>query len=397
MTIAQFGTFDVDNYGDLLFPFIARWRCPEIEWLHVSPLGGKPGFADALPTIGFAEARKARFDAVIVGGGNIISARYSNLSKYRSIGITAYPSLSIGAAMLASRRKIPLSFNGPSILTGELGKTERGLLEPVLSSAAYVALRDSGSMKMASDLCMIENGAVVPDTVFDLARMWPKETLLSEVAKKNGYISIHVNSRYVAAQGEMASIIKSISDKRGQPLSFVPIAPCHGDVETANVLASEIGNRATVLMIDTLRNVAREIAVSSLYVGSSMHGFITAVCYGVPALLVLEGKNPMRKFMGVLDAIGASPSVICRSWADARDSLESAFVLSPEKRYEIQERLDAHWLQIKKQSATGKICRMPLGANLWPAILKLLHTKKNAKKFLKRILKAHIHHDQKSS
>jgi hypothetical protein len=128
-----------------------------------------------------------------------------------------------------------------------------------------------------------------------------------------------------------------------------------------------------------------------------MHGFITAVCYGVPALLVLEGKNPMRKFMGVLDTVGASPSVICRSWAEARDSLESAFVLSPEKRYEIQERLDAHWLQIMNQSATGKICKMPLGANLWPVILRLLHAKKTAKKLLKGILKAHKHHDQKSS
>ena len=48
MKIAHFGTFDVDNYGDLLFPHIVEWRMPSVEWIHISPSRNVPKFSDAL-------------------------------------------------------------------------------------------------------------------------------------------------------------------------------------------------------------------------------------------------------------------------------------------------------------------------------------------------------------
>ena len=36
MRIAHFGTFDVDNYGDLLFPHLAEWRLPDSSLASMS-------------------------------------------------------------------------------------------------------------------------------------------------------------------------------------------------------------------------------------------------------------------------------------------------------------------------------------------------------------------------
>jgi hypothetical protein len=97
-----------------------------------------------------------------------------------------------------------------------------------------------------------------------------------------------------------------------------------------------------------------------MYIGSSMHGFITAVSYGVPALLVLEGKKPMRKFQGVLDTVGADGSIICNSWEGALASLDRAFTVSPERLQSIHSILDAHWEMIVRVFRDHEIRKAPL-------------------------------------
>jgi hypothetical protein len=44
LRIAHFGTFDVEHYGDLLFPLILERRLSDIyeEFVHASPVGGPP-------------------------------------------------------------------------------------------------------------------------------------------------------------------------------------------------------------------------------------------------------------------------------------------------------------------------------------------------------------------
>ena len=72
MTIAHFGTFDVENYGDCLFPllFERKMAAAGIESVHVSPRGVATRWPDGAETISIREALASshQFSAAVLGG-----------------------------------------------------------------------------------------------------------------------------------------------------------------------------------------------------------------------------------------------------------------------------------------------------------------------------------------
>ena len=113
--VAHFGTFDVDNYGDLLFPHIAEYRLPNFQWEHVSPTNNLTVFKDSKSIISFDVAKKKDYDAIVSGGGNIIHLSHNTLTVYKNINGFAYANLWVGAAKIAIKSKIPHIFNSPGI------------------------------------------------------------------------------------------------------------------------------------------------------------------------------------------------------------------------------------------------------------------------------------------
>lgn len=343
MKIAHLGTFDVNNYGDLLFPLVAEWRLPSAEWIHSSPRSGRPDFNDAIAPIDFDQLSKKSFDAIVVGGGNIIHLRCTTLDKYAGMEMVAYPSLSLGAAYLAASHGVPLVINGSSIRKCSLGIIEKVLLRKVLSQTAYAAVRDQFSVETAVVLGGV-TCEMIPDTAFDISRMWPVSTLNSV----SGYdhIVVHVNNRYGGDARHAALAINEIVSKSGVEVRFLPIGPCHGDVEYMHEVIAKMSVSASAIENLSLRFFAEQIAKSRAYIGSSMHGFITAASYGVPALLVLD-EQPMEKFAGLLKTLGAPSEVICSSWSDAAARLDQAWKPGPAGRERIFEALDKHWERMK--------------------------------------------------
>src|SRR5262245_46019841 len=115
MKIAHFGTFDVPNYGDLLFPLIALRRLMDrlgAGLVCVSPVGGPPVFEDCLPSIGFDAFADSleEFDGILIGGGNIVRTTPTVLSEYGSgsTPVTAYPDLWLGATAGSTYRNVPV-------------------------------------------------------------------------------------------------------------------------------------------------------------------------------------------------------------------------------------------------------------------------------------------------
>src|SRR3990170_406251 len=87
MRLVQFGTFDVSNYGDLLFPLITRQQFTDIPGFTLqaaSPIGGAPDMQDCEPCSGVLDIveNPQGFDAALIGGGNIIHCMPSHLEAY---------------------------------------------------------------------------------------------------------------------------------------------------------------------------------------------------------------------------------------------------------------------------------------------------------------------------
>ena len=86
LNIANFGGYDVDNYGDLLFPYILehRLRDKNINIIHVSPTGKNTEWEDSRASISCSEFFDIIdfIDGIIVGGGHVVHLRNANLKFY---------------------------------------------------------------------------------------------------------------------------------------------------------------------------------------------------------------------------------------------------------------------------------------------------------------------------
>jgi hypothetical protein len=122
LRIAHFGTFDVENYGDLLFPLVLERRLADVcdDFVHVSPANGAPDWEGCAPTVGFDEFLREgpKVDGVVIGGGQILRASPTPLGIYDRGGVSpfvTYPSLWLGAAYVAARDGLPLCWNAPGV------------------------------------------------------------------------------------------------------------------------------------------------------------------------------------------------------------------------------------------------------------------------------------------
>lgn len=396
--LAHFGTFDVANYGDLLFPLIAEYRLRHLfgEIVHVSPVGGRRIYSDVNVSCSVRSALKddRGFDGVLVGGGNILHAGVTELPDYEAVRFSAYPDLWMAAAQIANSQGIPLAFNAPGAPSRFLFP-DRTALKKVLQGASYLSVRDARS---ASKLPPIGTAVVnvVPDSALQISEVIPfdGQNSLDAIAEENAiqlvhgeYVAVHVNSRYGYKElPALASELNRIADSVGLPLCLIAIGPCHGDDELLRALAGHLPNGSIIFdQPKSVTSIAHAIAGSRFYVGSSLHGFITATSFGVPAYLVVDQAKQF-KFSGLVDQLDLD-AVIFGKWSDFVP--DSNAYLSP--RLEFKDRhpgpsavLDAHWASVTEalSGPAPKPPRRPLGI---AALRRVIGVRNRAKEAVQKI------------
>lgn len=303
------GTFDVANYGDLLFPHVLSFGLRPVahRLTAVSPRGGSAVWIDAMATVSTAQARGLEAELHVVGGGNIIHAGDTPLAEYRDIpggSAGAYAGLWRDVAVQEGER---LAWNAPGV--------PRSLAGVDRAAAAWgrcdlLAVRDDSS---ATLLGADAKPVVVPDTALDLARVWPAQTLAPAAAEafaRHGlarparWVALHANARYLdgdaaAMAGHLATLARTLD---AVPV-LLALGPCQGDDVLARAIGAHLPPGSLVLDRPAgLREVAGLIAHAEAYAGSSLHGLITALSYGRPGLVVARG--PLAKFAGFLAHVG---------------------------------------------------------------------------------------------
>lgn len=358
-SVGIFGTFDVRNYGDLLFPLIAQFRLQEhgIDIEAYSPRGGSTGWqdtADCSPLPRTLEPA-ARHSAFIVGGGNIIHRKAANLDEYPdAMNDWAYSGIWGGAAVLAAVANRPILWNAPGLQRAFTDKDMAEMVRPAIRACDYVSVRDEQSRIWLNAPEDVEVN-VVPDTAVDIARMWPKASLKGHhqrlferkgVGQENPYAVFHVKRRSVAPGEEqsLASAIDSYAVASGLTPLLLAIGPCHGD----DAMARQLGGllKSPHILADEplgLREMAATIAFSQGYIGCSLHGYITATAYRVPARLVASPNMP--KHAGFLTHVDRSQD-LRTSWQEALgEAIQAREAPVPPQVF---EKLDEHWVRITR-------------------------------------------------
>lgn len=377
--ILHFGTFDVSNYGDLLFPLLARRElgslAQQCELLPVSPAGGFPvGFAEGETSANLRDAlaRPEGIAGALIGGGNIIHCSASGLQAYRDarVGALGYGNLWLGPSFLLPPGA-PLLWNAPGV-PGGFRKEQHGLVRAALQRADYLSVRDAASRDFLLEVWPQAQVAVVPDSAWTLPRLWPREALAAVReafhARRGGEaadrtVIFHLNKRYVQDRplANVARLLDELAGTAGLRPVLVAFAPCHGDDQLAREVGALMATQPIVVDApQSIQEIAALVAFADLYVGSSMHGLITALAYGVPAFCV--SSRSMAKFDGLLKLVGQDDLVL-EDWAEAKGRLHAGDLQARTARVdavrgEIAGRLDAHWDRIREGLRTA--CAAPV-------------------------------------
>jgi hypothetical protein len=361
-TVLIFGTFDVQNYGDLLFPIIAEHRLARegMSITPVSPTDFRTPFDDAPRPLSIEAVaqRNPPGKGVLIGGGNIIHLRPTSLSDYQLSDLDrfAYPALWLGATVLAATYDLPIAWNAPGAPIAECSWPATEIFRSATAAADYLSIRDEESRNSIG--ATEHSVAIVPDTAVEISSIWPLSTLeglARESLESRGfapdarYIAVHVKERSLAGSPEvLAAELDALSAATNRIIALVAIGSCHGDDRLARRLGRMMRGPAAVLdRPSSLRQIAAIIACADIHLCSSLHAYITSFSYGRPGLLV--GEPGYTKFEAFTRMVGRSEDQVpdwSTAFAVARDRLSREPLRLDLVSADIMRQLDDHWAAV---------------------------------------------------
>lgn len=295
MRIGMFGTFDVENYGDLLFPMIAenelKQRLENTELLRYSYYEkdrsawsyGVRSLTELLKNP--AELRS--LDTILIGGGHLIRFDTQVADQYKPPATSIHHPTGywLTPALAGITAGIPVVWNAPSS-SDEFPAWSHGLLTYVLEQSAYVSVRDTPSFEALRRAGFQGDCHIVPDTVFSLSRHFPKtvlheqtKLLLSSIGIKKKYLVLQANS---SLEPVAKALLARTEITRDFDILVLPIGPILGD-DVSQVLQFLPQARHFQVWPSPLE-IAGIVAHSSGVVALSLHLSITALNYGLPVL-----------------------------------------------------------------------------------------------------------------
>jgi len=408
--IAVLGTFDVDNYGDHLFPRVARHefgrRLPDAVVTPFAPYGAlhPTGLDDGRPAepLGPWAPERARrlaadHDLVLVGGGELMHLNdpllapvygaspdeLVRLAPSRWFVEGLGPELEDDCPVVWHAVGVPWS---PSAEGAERLRT-------ALAARPYVTVRDRSSAARLAAAGVDRPVEVVPDSALLIDRIMPAPSLRARLDRLRAAGAYpRRDSPALVVQGcdllepHLPGVVAAIDHWRAAH----PVVPeivaletgrCRGDAGFAEGLTRELGSRGRVWRLPenrTVEDLAAALAGAALFLGSSLHGAITAIVYGTPfVLLNLMGE---AKLDGFGDLTGLDGLVV-HAAGDIPKALDTAAAgdLWPQSLLpSLQARIDVHFDRLADMAAERAAARAdadasPVRRTLLPAAARRLY------------------------
>ena len=363
--IAQIGTFDVENFGDLLFANILEKNFAEYDIDLFSPRGRstKPFEKDKyVYSIDDLEnqCREKEYQALIIGGGDIIRSDVQATSVYderKSISFELWAK----TVLLGNKYDIPVLFNAPGV-PFEFAENMRSIVGKLLECCGYISVRDDVSARYLNQ-CTKKTINVVPDTVLTINDLYSKSDLeiyRNQLREKVGlpsdkdYIVVqhnccNIDDEYYIKQ--LKSVVQHIEEK-GLKVVLLPIGYVHKDILFLKKIYSA-DNTNQILIKDKLTpvEIAAILAGSAGYVGTSMHGAVISYAYEKFAICI--NTSNYSKITGLLKNLGHSEWEV-KNIADVEAKFNDAYNKTSEYDLFIKEKINAHFTKMKKVIEKGK-------------------------------------------
>lgn len=375
--IGLVGTFDVENYGDLLFPLLAEAELTQRlgpiklhrfsyhtrttpDWPYeVESLTELPRLADDL-------------DAIIIGGGFLIRFDKEVAPGYQPPEPLHHPTAYwLTPALIGLQHGIPVAWNAPGLHSNEVPDWAAPLMKLVIDHSAYFAVRDVGSRERLAPYTRGRQISVVPDTGFGIDRLLPEEAsrdfldLLETAGMNKPYIIVQ------AALGldSFFRFVRTHSDQlRDYQLLALPIGPVLGD--DASILASELPGVVSLPAWPHPLLLAELISHAAAVIGHSYHLVITALVHGVPVFTPQDLTVGKYAALAGFESIYPLPSA---AESTATGNFESRLGKRDDVGLnEIRGQVSNHWNQIASVIRAGRIDTQAAVGRFWQSLPGLL-------------------------
>ena len=374
--ITHVGTFDVENYGDLLYPIIFRHilkkRDASLQVRHYSPTAGEAPQQAGFETHSLLSLFKGSTEpcTLVVGGGDIlrtdwdvVASHYGTDSRVsfkglrRSIGtLNAFDYLlrrkvarRDPAAFYADRfraRWMSYPAAGPFLIdTDDLpvgssvsylscgvphdfNPIERSRVKRILDQARFIYLRDEQSAEKLRRAGVERAIHVAPDLAVTLSDQFNQEEQVrhgqeilsrSGVDKGRSFLCFQCKPYPGFDEEEIIKQLKRYQERTASSVVLLSIGYCHGDHEFLLTLARRSGGTLKYARAGSIVDIMGIIAASDLFVGTSLHGNVTALSFGVPHLF---GPLPVDKAGGFLSIMNLPPELKLHSWSELNDRID---------------------------------------------------------------------------
>ncbi|MFI8418274.1 polysaccharide pyruvyl transferase family protein [Serratia sp. NPDC078593] len=336
--VVLYGAFDRYNYGDNLMPILLEMyltqkhpdKIKDIEFVFSSIKNSDLTHYDCKPTIAMKDLLNIKDDStVIVVGGEVLGADIGILYIHVQDNPLAVKALrfirrfSPSLLKAIAKRKYDSIWDYPYIPNKEafknnvkvvyntVGAVPNASQRKTISQADYISVRDQRTFNAVSKIC---NTHLIPDSVLMMSALVDDNFFEKKIRKE--LIHQLEGKRYISVQAcpykvqfspkELADELSLVKRDFGLDTVLLPIgyASGHDDV----VFLEKVKNCSTSspLLLNELNvwEIMYVIAKSNGFYGTSLHGVITAMSFGIPHFCI---NNEIEKLVSFLETWSVAP------------------------------------------------------------------------------------------
>lgn len=349
------------NYGDMLFPFILKYYLGDLvdEIVNCSSTCSDYSEKGALPTFAYDVLYKVDDEddnyLVIAGGESLfvtwpvilsfihknVEERVDTLKRLPHIPFlhriyyaylthhikkayklaTQYP-FTPGLYELPGFKSVMYNSVGSACLSERKEIIKSNTCKRILNSSAYISVRDKGTCNalqtMGVKFSLYPDSAILMSEVFSNSFLDANKTVSDTFSKENNYIFFQINkSISEGKENTIGKIISNVIRRTKRKFVLCPIGTALGhydDIALESI--SRFIPKDSYFKIENpnLWDIMYLIKNSCLYIGTSLHGAITAMSYSVP--IVTHGKKKVEQYIndwgGVFTTLDSLEEVIIK-------------------------------------------------------------------------------------
>jgi Rps23 Pro-64 3,4-dihydroxylase Tpa1-like proline 4-hydroxylase len=291
------GTFDVENYGDLLFPLIAeaelRQRLGDVR-LHRFSYAAKapPDWPYEVTSVADLPRVIADLDALLIGGGFLI-----RFDKHVADGYgPPVPDIHhptgywLTPALMALEHGVPVIWNAPGMHLNGIPEWAEPLMKLALGPSAYISVRDRPSKAALSRFVDPGRITIMHDTGFGISRLLPagESSAMTRMREIVGLTKPYLIVQPVRWKDDRFPAFLEHHAERfaDYQLLALPIGPILGD--HVELLGDALPRFVRLPYWPDPLLLAELISHASAVIGYSYHLAITALTAGVPVFTSVD-------------------------------------------------------------------------------------------------------------